>query len=206
MKYVSSRSVKRSSQHGFTLLEVMVVVLIVGIILSMASLNVFNSADKQLEEQARRFAALVQLANEESIINNTSYALALSRAGYQFFILDAGNKAVPVPPTEQAFRAREIPAWSWFKAEINGEEVKLPDSLKTRLNKSSKPKDEDSLAGDREQASEEDYLDDDVPRILFLSSGEMTPFEVSIESEEGSIYSISGDFTGKVKYLGRTDS
>jgi len=179
------------NQQGFTLLEVMVVIVIIGILFSMANLNVFQSSDRQLEEAARRFAGLVQLANEEAIINDTSYAVALSKDGYQFYLLDAAGKLQPIPEVDRAFRARSLPSYGRFVATIEGEEATLPASLVAAKE-----------SEDDESAAEEA---DNAPKIYFLSSGEMTPFEVSVESEDRHLFTVKGDFSGKVKYLGRTD-
>lgn len=192
MSDIPLRTQRSTGQPGFTLLEVMVVIVIIGIIFSMASLNVFQSTDRQLEEAARRFAALAQLANEEAIINNRNYAVGLSKVGYEFYQLDNLGNVSPVDAGEAAFRQREIPPFGQFEAMINGEDITLPASLKPK-------KKSQGLKSDEEDKS-------DIPKIFFLSSGEMTPFEVSIESEEGHLFTVEGDFSGKVKYLGRSDS
>jgi general secretion pathway protein H len=187
------RSNKRvtQSQQGFTLLEVMVVIIIIATIFSMTNLSVFQSADRRLEEEARRFAALVQLLNEESIIKNIDYAVGLSKREYAFFQPDSNGKLHPLDDSSGIFRQREIPDYGELTGTIAGGELDLPTSLA--------PKEKKRLS------DEEDELPEQLPAIYILSSGEMTEFAISIKGDEGQEYTVEGDFTGKVRYLGRTD-
>src|SRR5699024_337924 len=54
--------------RGFTLIEVLVVVLIIGIVLSFVSLSInTNSAAERLDREARRLAALARTAATDAI-------------------------------------------------------------------------------------------------------------------------------------------
>ena len=52
--------------RGFTLLEIMVVLVLVGIITSFALLSVGGGPRERLAEEARRLAALVELHQQEA--------------------------------------------------------------------------------------------------------------------------------------------
>lgn len=71
--------------RGFTLLEVLVVLVLIGVLLTFAaaSLRGPDPAD-QLREEVRRLQALMQLATDEAVIQTRTYGVRLSPSGYAF--------------------------------------------------------------------------------------------------------------------------
>ena len=60
----------RSSTRGFTLLELLVVLVILAVIAATAVLSVGTlGSDDQIDREARRLVALLQLATEESLFS-----------------------------------------------------------------------------------------------------------------------------------------
>ncbi|MDH5545707.1 MAG: type II secretion system minor pseudopilin GspH [Gammaproteobacteria bacterium] len=160
--------------RGFSLLELLVVIFIIGMIMTFAALSVGGNADRKVEEEARRLTALLRLATEESVMNSRDLAVQLTRKYYDFMTLGIDGKLVPMDKDEETFRRRELPDDIMIKeAEIEGESVALSlDPGET----------------------------DEVPSIFILSSGEMIPFALSIGRDEGTDYQIEGDYSGKVEY------
>ena len=65
-------------QSGFTLLELLVVLVIIGILLTMASLSVGGGGEqRQLREEAERITALLALAADEAILKNRELLLSV---------------------------------------------------------------------------------------------------------------------------------
>ncbi len=103
---------------GFTLIEVMVVMVIVGLMLGFATLS-FNLGASPAETEARRLAALARLAAEEAVLNNEELALRFSREGYRFQVLgENGWSELEDDPT---FRERRYPTPLILEGEIDGE-------------------------------------------------------------------------------------
>ncbi len=161
---------------GFTLIEILVVVAIIGIMVSMATLSVSRQPDGVLEEEGRRITALIKLASEESILNASDMAMELYKNGYRFSLLEADGSLTPVDAEEApVYRPRELPEGVVLEAEINGEPVELALEY-----------------------------DERPPAVFILSSGELTPFVLDVVMEfEDMRHQLAGDFAGEVAYLGR---
>lgn len=70
--------------QGFTLIEVLVVVVIVGILITMATLTLGGRSDEAVREESERLTALIGLALEESVFQSREFALSFWRGGYAF--------------------------------------------------------------------------------------------------------------------------
>ncbi|MES2319798.1 MAG: GspH/FimT family pseudopilin [Pseudomonadota bacterium] len=74
------------AMRGFTLVELMVVLAIIGIALGMVSLNAMPSASQNLHGEARRIALLLQLARDEAIVRNRLVAFEADPDNYRFLV------------------------------------------------------------------------------------------------------------------------
>ena len=72
------------SQAGFTLLELLVVMVIAGVMLGVVSFNAMPSARQALDNEARRIALLLQLARDEAIVRNSPVAFEADAERYRF--------------------------------------------------------------------------------------------------------------------------
>ncbi|MBC3879763.1 GspH/FimT family pseudopilin [Undibacterium sp. LX40W] len=79
---------KHKRSRGFTLLELLVVLVIMGIMLGAVSLNAMQSTRQRLQTDAQRISLLLQLAREEAIVRNRPTAFEANQAGYRFLVLN----------------------------------------------------------------------------------------------------------------------
>lgn len=94
--------------NGFTLLELLVVVVIVSILFSFLTLSIrSNSPEDLIKEEAHRLNRLLQLALEEAVLRNTEYGLQFNLHGYQFLQLNENNWQIV--DTDKLLRKRELP-------------------------------------------------------------------------------------------------
>lgn len=114
------RAIPRPTRPGgFTLLEVLIVVLITGIVLSLATLAIRDNPERRLRTEAQRFAALVTLAAQEAVLQSREVAVELQRDGYRFLILDDGEW---VEPADNVFRQRSLPEGMELSVTVEGED------------------------------------------------------------------------------------
>ena len=73
-------------QRGFTLLELLVVLVIIGIMLGAVSFSTMQSNRQRLLTDVQRIAVLLQLAREEAIVRNRPTAFEANQNSYHFLV------------------------------------------------------------------------------------------------------------------------
>lgn len=76
----------RKRARGFTLLELLIVIVIAGITLGLVSFNAIPSERQVLQNEAQRIALLLQLARDEAIVRNRPIAFEADGQQYRFLI------------------------------------------------------------------------------------------------------------------------
>ena len=125
---VTSAKHRGFGQSGFTLIEVITVVIVIGVIISFISLSAGQHADRIVEDEAERLQALMVLAREDAVLRPVDFALEISKSGYRF-VVPGENPGGWLPREgDTVFRAREFPEVIRVSLEIDGELVSLDDS------------------------------------------------------------------------------
>ncbi len=112
---------------GFTLVEVLVVMMIVAILAASVVLG-FMGADREqnLRTEAERLAALIELARTQSLSRNEEWGLALKPDGYTFMVYEPERNRW-VEQNDSPFRPRTV-AEATLSAKV--EAIKVPDDDK----------------------------------------------------------------------------
>jgi general secretion pathway protein H len=160
--------------HGFTLIEVMVVVVLIGIMASLVQYNVAgnNPADK-LQHESARFNAIFEVATDYGMLNNIELGLVVKKDSYQFLGYDGTSWA-------------DIPDQDWLA------KVSLPEEVQLSIELEDLPI-EEPLLFDADTFKEEDdftLLSQEgqekriIPQVYLLSGGDLTPFSVTFRLNE----------------------
>ena len=80
----------RPQRHAtaFTLIELMVVMVIIGVTLGLVSLNALPGQQQSLQHEAQRIALLLQTARDEAIVRNRQVAFEATDQRYRFLVLN----------------------------------------------------------------------------------------------------------------------
>ena len=96
---------QRSQAQGFTLLEIMLVVLIIGMITSLAVYAMTPMGpSRQAKSEAQSLMARLDYAQQQAIISHQPYGLVIHPHGYQFYVYQGQWQA----STGKGFKAQEL--------------------------------------------------------------------------------------------------
>lgn len=202
-------------QTGFTLIEIMLVVVIIGCGVGIAILSLPGMGSQgqvqDLRSESERLLATLQLAAEQSVLEGRTLGLRVEEQGYQFLIrrtkttAEGAGAASSAAPLDQGL--------DWNNLEwVPYEQGKFPakrdygDSLRLTLTVGGlqlETEESRLVASDRDWGvpPEGEQLE---PQILFLPGGEVTPFAltlVSPEADAGQTRQIRADELGQFSLL-----
>ena len=69
--------------RGFTLLELMIVLVLIGVLMGMVSFATGSSPARQARQEADTFAGLIRQLREQAVLDGQEHGVRLSDAGYQ---------------------------------------------------------------------------------------------------------------------------
>ncbi|WP_263078633.1 type II secretion system minor pseudopilin GspH [Endozoicomonas sp. Mp262] len=79
--------------NGFTLVELLIVLLIIGVLLGITLLTSISGTHKKVKEQATRLQTLFSQARDKALLENVEYGFSIdSSGGYQWWVLPVESK------------------------------------------------------------------------------------------------------------------
>ncbi|WP_166114517.1 type II secretion system minor pseudopilin GspH [Pseudoalteromonas sp. Z9A5] len=188
MKVSSKRM--HSKSKGFSLIEILVVLVIIAFATKMVVYSLEGGAEDALDTQALRLHTTINMASEFAILNQVELGVQVDNNIFEFLVFD-GEKWITFD-REELFEPIEFD--ERFKLTLNLEDLAwAADNLLEQSNwrELMSGGDEDSLLELRELK---------IPQVLILSSGEVSAFQLTLELKEQSepVYFIEGEFTAPV--------
>lgn len=104
-----ARSAPRETLGGFTLIEILVVVLLIAVTASMAVVALAPDDRGRLRDEAARLAMSFQHAQDEAVMTGRTIAWRGTADGYEYLRRGPDRTWVPVD-ADAAFRAHRFPA------------------------------------------------------------------------------------------------
>lgn len=171
-------------QQGFTLLEVMVVLVIIGGLLSLVGLNSGDRRARDLtEEFATQLVVQMNLYREEAVYTNQDLGLAMDRA--EMLLLrfqDVNRQEVQAGLDREALDRLIKNPWQTYESPSIGlGSPAVPEGLRM------------TLVVNEEEVDFESLLDEEtgpLPALMFLSSEEFTAFELTLENLDDPSFEV----------------
>ena len=177
-------------QRGFSLLELLLTLVVIGLIVTLAGLSVSSGRRPyQIEAAARHFADVAEYALDEAQLRGVDMGMLLEQRieGDQtifsyLWLQRAGNVWQVAPLDEDAYGRRDLPRNVEVVLEIEEDEAELIEER------------------DEPEFDEEGEPLPPAPQVVFFASGETTPGIMSwIDGETGDLlWELEWDLIGRI--------
>lgn len=142
--------------RGFTLIEILVVVLIIGIMAVGITLSLGGrDDDRQLDTERDRVLNLIGHLREQATLQNREFGMRCFMGGYEFLVLDRRRGVWEALEDDPLTRRRTLPTGLGMALMVEGRRVILPKA----------------------------DVEEPQPQVLLFSSGEVSSFELILQRE-----------------------
>ncbi len=172
---------------GFSLIEILVVIVIIGIVMSIAILSVtLAGGDSQLRDEAQRIMSLVEVAQDESLLQGREFGLEFMQGSYRFVEFDPLTQQWSELIGDDTLRLREVPEELELELFIEDRRIMLKtDPARTESDEEDRP-----------------GIERYAPHVLIYSSGDMSPFELHVVRRiDDSLVAVQGDAAGALEIV-----
>ena len=171
---ITPNNTSTQKQTGFTLIEILVVIVLLGILSGVAVFTLGSGKQqRELANESQRLHALLRMASEEAILSNTEIGFSIDEDGYEFLEYD-DEKLTWSNSRVAVLKSRSFPEWVSVEFLRDGEDIKI-------------------LGKEQDDAKK--------PDMMLLSSGEVTPFNITLQVSNNSDgqFGISSDGLEAIK-------
>ncbi|WP_086981711.1 type II secretion system minor pseudopilin GspH [Vibrio aphrogenes] len=156
-------------QRGFTLLEVLLVVVLMSLSALVVVQTLPQNKEDQAKEQSQRFFQRLQLLSDEAMLSGQDYGLFIDTQKSHYHYMTLTQKGWEIIQESRYFVATDLPDEVSLNVELGSEAWNHKDSLF------------------KQESFYADLFEDDEdkaqpPQVYVLSSGEITPFTLGFMS------------------------
>jgi len=153
------RAPRGARAAGFTLVEMLVVVAIIGIICAAIVLSVSSSGrDQELEKESDRLLALFTYAREQAELQTREFGVMFADDGYEFLTYDNRRGAWRGVFEDDALAARKLPYGLTFALSVESRPVTFARAKDSK---------------------------DKTPQVMIYSNGDLTSFAATLQRDAG---------------------
>lgn len=207
-----------SREAGFTLVELMMVIFVVGIMAGLVVMTVGGNSARELKKDATRIQQLLVMAQDEATFSGREIGFFIDSQQKSYGFLFFDDKQLTWEPLQkEAFMPRELPDGVQLSLAVDGELVDLKKIYKDAMGKSDaldnwltaddSKKDDDKKDDSKKGSSKKDSSKQRngkqskiVPALIFFSDGHYTAFRLQVSSQriKDVVFAIDGDGLGTV--------
>lgn len=181
-------------QSGFSLLEILAVLVIIGFAMNLVVLTLNDQDEEQLEQEALKLHTMINLASEYAVMNQFELGFHIDENTNTFELLAFNGEKWVVISEQDVLKPHQ------FSEFINVELVleDLPWGEENLLQQV----DWRQLLNSEDEESLLELEKMKIPQVLLLSSGEVSPFQIELELKENDRakpYFIKGELMAPVE-------